>query len=141
MDLVVVEVQALALAVVDLQLVRLVVLVDLEGHTGIDAAQHADQAALDVVAGGDLTGDVLLAVLGRVEVADLAALLPGLAQRSLFETGGHLQAVGSEVLVRDALRPKVVLQAAGVGKAAQGATEEEAVEAVQDAADNGGELG
>jgi hypothetical protein len=140
MDLVVVQVQALALAVADLQLAGLVVLVDLEGHAGIDAAQHADEAFADVVAGGDLPGDVLFAVLGRIEVTDLAAQLLRLAQGGGFEASGYLQAMGREVLVGDAVDPQIVLQAAGVAEVAQRTAEEQAVKAAEDPADNGGEL-
>src|SRR5262249_31351390 len=107
----------------------------------IDAAEHADEALLDAVAGGDLAGDVLLAVLGGVEVADLAAQAPGLLQGGLLQACGDLPAVGGEVLVGDAVGPEVVLQAAAVGEVTQGAAEEQAVEAAQDATDEGGEAG
>src|SRR5262245_20722960 len=72
-DLVVVEVDALTLPVVDLQLPGLMVLANIERHARIDAAEHADQPFPDAVAGSNLASDVLLAVLGGVEVADLAA--------------------------------------------------------------------
>src|SRR5207302_5347718 len=113
----------------------------LEGHARIDATQDADQAAADTVAGGDFTGDVFLAVLSRVQVADLAALLPGLAERSLFQAGGHLQAVGREILIGNAVDPQVVLEAAAVGQVAQSAAEEEPVKATENAADQRGEPG
>jgi hypothetical protein len=103
--------------------------------------QHADQAAANAVAGRELPGDILLAILGRVAVADLAALLPRQAHGGLLQAGGDLQAVGGEVLVGDALGPEVALQAAAVGEVAQGAGQGEAVEAAEHAADDGGELG
>ena len=141
MDLVVIQVQALALAVLDLEFVRPVVLVDLERHTGIDTAQHADQAFLDAVAGGDLPSDVFLAVLGGVEVADLATVLPGQSEGGLLQASGNLQAVSREVFVGDAVFPEVVLQSATMGQTTQRAAEEETVEAAEDTADEGSEPG
>jgi hypothetical protein len=91
------------------RLLSVVILVDLEGHAGVDAAQHADQPAVDAIALSDFARDVFLAMLGGVEVADLAAELPRLTQGGFFEAGGDLEAVGSEVLERDAVDPEVVL--------------------------------
>ena len=117
-DLVVVQVQALALAVGDLQPPGAVVLVDLEGQARVHAAEHAAESLLDAVAGGARAGDVLLAVLGRVEVADLAAQGAGLAQGGLFQARGHLLAMLGEVLEGDTVEPEVALQAVGVGEVA-----------------------
>jgi glutamate dehydrogenase/leucine dehydrogenase len=49
-----VEVDAFAFAVVDLQVFANAVFVNGEGQTGIDAAQHTDESGADVVACGDL---------------------------------------------------------------------------------------
>src|SRR3974390_820707 len=78
MNLVVVQVEALALAVGNLQLLGVTVVNDLEGGTGIDTAQHANEAALDAIPGGNLPCDVLFAQMAGVEVANLASQLLGL---------------------------------------------------------------
>ena len=59
--------------------------------------------------------------------------LPGVAQGSLFQSGGNLFAVLGEVFEGDAIDPEIVLQALAVGQAAQRAAEEEAVKAAEDA--------
>jgi hypothetical protein len=138
---VVVEVRALALAAVDLQFVRLVVLVDLGGHAGIDAAGHADQAVLDAGAGGILPGAVLLAVLGGVEVADRAGGCRARRREASSRRAVTFRAVGGEVLGGAAAGPEVALQAAGGGEVAQRAGEAAAVAAGQDTANEGGEAG
>jgi hypothetical protein len=61
------------------------------------------------------------------------------AQRGRDELAGELLAVGGEVLEGDAVGPEVVLQPGGVGQVAEAAVEEEAVEAGEDAQDDGGE--
>jgi hypothetical protein len=140
MNLIVVQVQTLALTIADLQLLGLVVFVDGEGHTGINAAEHTDQAAADAVAASDVTGDVFFGGLGRVEIADFTAQLLRLAQAGLFEAGGPLLTMGGKVLKGNAAGPKIALQPAGVGDVTQGAAKEEAVKAIEDAADDGSEF-
>ena len=117
-DLVVIQVQALALAVMDFQFAGLAILGHLEGHAGIDAAQHADQSGAYAVAGSNFASDVLFAIAGGVEIADLAAQALGLLQRGLFQAGGQLLAVSRKVHVQDAAFPEVLLQTTDVGEVA-----------------------
>jgi hypothetical protein len=69
--LVVIQVDALALDVADLQPFAGFVLADAEGHARIDATQHTDEAVPDAVAFGDVFGNVLFAIVGGVEVDNL----------------------------------------------------------------------
>jgi hypothetical protein len=87
-----------------------VVLVDLEGHAGIDTAQYADKAILDVIAAGDFTGQLVLPQSAGVNIADLTAQPPGQAQGSGLESGADLFAMLSEVLEEDAVGPEIILQ-------------------------------
>ena len=117
-DLIVIQVQALALAVMDFQFAGLPILGHLEGHAGVDAAQHADQSGADAVAGRNFASNVLFAIAGGVEIADLAAQALGWLQRGLFQVGGQFLAVSREVHVKDAAFPEVLLQTADVGEVA-----------------------
>jgi len=139
-DLVVVQMQALARPVAHLQLPALGVGDDLERHAGIDAAQDADQPLLDVVAGGDRAGDVLLAILPGVEIADLAPQVPRLVERGLVHLRADLLAVVAEVLQEHAPVPQEAPQPRRVGQAAQAAAQEDAVQAREHAPDNAREL-
>jgi hypothetical protein len=137
-DLVVVQVQALAWAVDDLEFLGGAVAVNLEGHALFDAAQDPDGSLGDAIALGDGAGLVLETEVVGVDVADLASELLGLEQGGLLEALGDVEAVRGKVLVGDVIGPEVVLQAFVVGQVAQGAAEEEAIEAAEEAEDGGG---
>jgi hypothetical protein len=107
----------------------------LEGQAGVHTAEHTDQALDDAVARGDLAGHVFLAERAGVQVTDLAAQFAGLTLRGLLQAYGDVAAVGGEDLEGDAVGPQVILQPQGVGEVAQGAAEEEAVEAAEHAQD------
>lgn len=69
----------------------LLALVDLEGVAGINATQHADQAALEAIARGNFPGNVFLGRPSVVEVAYLTtefrrdkAAWPGLRCKLLW---------------------------------------------------------
>src|SRR5262249_42376255 len=141
MNLVVVQMQALALAVADLQFPGGVILANLERHAGIDAGQDTNETFAKAIPGGNLSSNVLLGVLGGVEVADLPAELPSLAERGLFQSGCHLLAVLGEVLVGNAGVPQIVLETLAVGNTAQSATKEETVKTAEDATDKASESG
>src|SRR5207237_7625503 len=112
MNLVVIKVHTLALPVVNLQLLAVPILGYFEGQARIDAAQDADEALANMVAGRDLASDVLFAVLGRIEIADFATQCVRLTQGGFLQAGTHLLAVVGEILIGDTLRPEIALQAA-----------------------------
>ena len=70
---VMVVVQTLPKTRPQLQALRLPVPQDLERRTRLDAGQHADQSLGDAVSDRDLLGHLLLASLGRLQVAHLPA--------------------------------------------------------------------
>jgi hypothetical protein len=140
MDLIMVQMQALAFLIAGFQLPGARVQVDAEGHARIDAAEYADQAVTNAIPFGDGTGNVFLAMLGGVEVTDFPAAFAGVAEGGLFQAFGDLSTMLPELLIQNAVSPQVALQASGIGKVAQGTAEEKAVKAMQDATDKLGEF-
>ena len=77
MDLIVVEVQALAIARFCLDPLAGTVAHDLKRPARLYSGQHADQPLLYVVARGDPAGDVLFVAGGRGQVLHRSPDLPG----------------------------------------------------------------
>src|ERR1700728_1941050 len=85
-------------------------------HARIDAAQHADQTALDTVACGDFPRNVIFAHLRVVEIADLATEFARLTQRGTFQPRRNILTVLGEILGPDAVEVQVRLHALGMSK-------------------------
>jgi hypothetical protein len=115
-NLIVVQVQTLAFAEANLRLPGLAVPVHLYRHARIDAAQHADQTALDTVACGDFPRNVIFAHLRVVEIADLATEFARLTQRGTFQPRRNILTVLGEILGPDAVEVQVRLHALGMSK-------------------------
>jgi hypothetical protein len=135
MNLVVIQVDALAWTIFDLQLFAGTVADDLERHARIDAAQDADRTALDAIPVGDFTSQVVFAQFAVVDVADFATEFLGQAKRSGLQSGGHLFAVFGEILEEDAFGPEIVLQPKGANQVREDGAERQAIKAAQNSGD------
>jgi hypothetical protein len=80
MDLIVVEVQALAIPRLCLDPLAGAVAHDLKRPARLNCGQHTDQPALDVVGCGNLAGDILFVARRRGQVLHRSADLPGQRQ-------------------------------------------------------------
>jgi hypothetical protein len=107
MDLIVVEVQALAIARLCLDPLAGAVAHDLKRPARLNRGQHTDQPVLDVVGRGNLACDVLFGAGGRGQVLYWPSAPPGQQQRGVLELLGQLQGVRGELRQPHLHRPQI----------------------------------
>ena len=114
MKKIVIEVETLAAMRLDQEPFGLPVAVHLEGLTGLDAAQDADQTLGQLVPGGYVPSQVVLAHLTGSQIVDGAAKPPGHGQGGLLEARGHLEDVVGKVLQQHPQKGQAIVHAIGI---------------------------
>ena len=111
---VVIQEQAVPLALHHIQLLRLPILVDIETPTRFHAGQHAHRSAGNPVFSRDRTGHILFARLARCQIPYRPLQLPGFRQRRFLQPRCDLFGVRTEFLVQHLIRPQVLLHSRNV---------------------------
>jgi hypothetical protein len=94
---------------------------------GLDTRQDADQAFADLVAFGDLTGDLLFRARGRIQIAVFAPSCLSHSLGMFFEASGNLLHKFSEVFVQNPLARQKSIQTTNVADAQHRATKQESI--------------
>jgi len=132
---VVVEGQPLTRSADKLQALDVPVSEDFVAHARFDAGEDGDKAIVDSVPSRDVAGDIFLAGLAGMQVADGTAGFFGVAAGGFLELGGQTAGELAEVFEQDLPFPKQALEAVDEGDLSEGSAENEAVEAAENAGD------
>lgn len=135
MALVVIQIQAFPLAVLDLELVAGVILVDLEGHARLDTLEDRAQSLANPVAGRDLLGQRFFVGRAAPEVFERPACLLGQRRGGRNQTCRDRLAVLLELLVLDAIGPQIMLQTSRAGKVPQRPPKKQAIKPAENSSD------
>jgi hypothetical protein len=124
---IVIEVQTLAAMRPDPEPLGFPVAVNLEGLAGLDTGQDADQTLGNIVPGGYLPSQVVLAHLTGSQILDGAAGAPGHGQGGLLEASGHLENILAKVFQEHPQKGQAIVHALGIKQAAQYTPEDQTV--------------
>jgi hypothetical protein len=115
-DLVMIQMQALAVTWDQLQAFGLGVAHDLIPQAGFDSGEDADQSLLDAVRPGDFAGDLFLVGGARSQIADRPRRVFGQCLRCVPQLPGERFAMAGKVLQQHLHRPKITIHPGAAGQ-------------------------